>query len=134
MEYHLKQQSPMPPKQIIDQALNEARQLYREGKNVRLVVEELKKGKTDQQRKYAHACISIIAKDIGYDPSRLKMDIKVKLGLIDKHYVSGEVITVIRSTETLSREDYGKFIDSIIQLAGQMNISLPEPRMFGYDG
>lgn len=132
MEYYLNQDSSNQ-KQVIDSALSEARELYKQGKRVKISVGESKDSKTVQQRKYAHACISVIAKEIGYEAQSLKIDIKHRLGLIEKVYTNGEVITVITSTEKLTKEDYGKFIDAILELAGQLNIALPEPRIFGYE-
>jgi hypothetical protein len=132
MDYYLNQ-GANNLKQITDSAINEAREIYKAGKNVKLSVSENKQSKSTQQRKYAHACISVIAKDIGYDAQRLKIDIKHKLGLIEKVYTNGEVVTVITSTEQLTKEQYGAFIEAILQLGVSLNINLPEPRMFGYE-
>lgn len=132
MDYYLKQGADNL-RFIIDNLITEARQLYKEGKNVKLSVSENKQNKSMQQRKYAHACISVIAKEIGYDAQRLKIDIKHKIGLIEKVYTNGEVVTVITSTEQLTKEQYGAFIEAILQLGASLNINLPEPRMFGYE-
>jgi len=132
MDYFLNQDATNL-KQITDTALQEARSIYKSGKTVQITIKEAKCSKTAQQRKYAHACLGVIAKDIGYDPQRLKIDIKHKLGLIEKVYTNGEIITVITSTEQLTKEQYGAFIDAILQLGQSLNIALPEPRMFGYE-
>ena len=132
MDFYLQQKNAQV-KVVFDNAIDHMRALYKAGKNVKISISENRDKKTDQQRKYAHACISIIAKEIGYEPDRLKIDIKVKLGLIEKIYVSGEILTRVKSTEDLDVEQYGKFINAIVQLAGQMDIKLPQTREFGYE-
>ena len=132
MEYFLNQGATNLA-QITEAAINEAREIYKSGKSVKIAVLENKISKSTQQRKYAHACIGVIAKDLGYDAQRLKIDIKHKLGLIEKVYTNGEVITVITSTESLTKEQYGSFIEAILQLGASLNIVLPEPRIFGYE-
>ena len=132
MDFYLQQKNAQV-KVVFDNAIDHMRALYKAGKNVKISISENRDKKTDQQRKYAHACISIIAKEIGYESDRLKIDIKVKLGLIEKIYVSGEILTRVKSTEDLDVEQYGKFINAIVQLAGQMDIKLPQTRDFGYE-
>ena len=132
MNYYLNRDAPNL-KQVADNALAHAREIYKQGKAVEIIVREAKCTKTAQQRKYAHACLGVIAKDIGYDPQRLKVDIKVQLGLIEKIYTNGQVITQITSTEQLTKEQYGAFIDAILGLAAELNIKLPEARHYGYD-
>ncbi len=96
-------------------------------------VKPYKKHKTDQQRKYAHACISRIAKDVGDDPGHLKVRIKHGLGLIEKVWSGGEVITVEISTEKLKRDDYGIFINEIIRIAEATGTTLPQPKHLGME-
>lgn len=103
------------------------------GEVVQVTVGEAVKSKTNQQQRYAHMCIGIIAKEIGEKPEHLKAMIKHQLGLIEEVYSKGKVITIVRSTSDLKRDDYGEFINEIQLLAGRLNITLPQPRYHGID-
>ena len=98
------------------------------GKVIEVALKEAKAAKTRQQEKYAHACIGVIAKEVGDNPEALKVRIKVALGLIEEYFAGGKVITQTRSTSTLNREEYGQFIDAIQQTANHLNIILPQPK------
>lgn len=103
------------------------------GESIQVAIDEQKKGKTRQQEKYAHACIGVIAKEVGENPEHLKVRIKHQLGLIEEVYSQGKVITMVRSTSDLKRDEYGDFINAIQLLAGHLNITLPQPRHYGID-
>jgi len=96
-------------------------------------IKPYKKHKTDQQRKYAHSCISRIAKNVGDNPQHLKIRIKHALGLIEKVWSGGETITVEISTEKLNITQYGIFIDEIIRIGIATDTVLPEPRNYGME-
>ena len=96
-------------------------------------VKPYKKHKTDQQRKYAHACICRIASNVGDNPQHLKIRIKEGLGLIEKIWSNGKEITVEISTEKLNREQYGIFIDEIIRIGIATDTNLPQPRNYGME-
>lgn len=98
-----------------------------------VIIKKYRKNKTDQQRKYAHACIGVIAKHCGDDPKHLKVRIKHSLGLIEEIWSDGKVISVEKSTEDLSRDEYGVFIETIKTLGLNLDIQLPEPRNFGME-
>lgn len=102
------------------------------GEAIQVALSEAKKSKTRQQEKYAHSCIGVIAKEMGDNPEYLKVRIKHQLGLIEKVYSNGEVITLVRSTSDLKRDEYGTFIEAIQQLAGYLNIVLPQPKDMGF--
>jgi len=101
------------------------------GEAIQVAISEAKKSKTRQQEKYAHACIGIIAKELGDSPIALKVRIKVAIGLIDEFYAQGKVITETRSTATLTRNEYALFIEAIQQTANHMSIVLPQPKDMG---
>ena len=103
------------------------------GKVIEVALKEAKAAKTRQQEKYAHACIGVIAKEMGENPAHLKTRIKAELGLIEEIWHKGKVLTVERSTATLDRVEYGFFIDAIQKLAGYLNVVLPQPNFFGID-
>ena len=103
------------------------------GKSLEVAIAEYKKNKTRQQEKYAHACIGVIAKEMGENPAHLKARIKAELGLIEEIWHKGKVLTVERSTATLDRVEYGFFIEAIQKLAGYLNVVLPQPKFFGID-
>ena len=98
-----------------------------------IIISPYAKNKTDQQRKYAHACISVIAKDVGENPAHLKIRIKAQLGLIEKVWNDGEVLTIEKSTEKLKKAEYGIFIEAILSLASALNIKVPPPKTFGME-
>jgi hypothetical protein len=102
------------------------------GKVIEVAIKEAKAIKTRQQEKYAHACIGTIAKEVGESPEALKVRIKVALGLIEEFFAGGKVITQTRSTSTLTRDEYGQFIDAIQQTANHLNICLPQPKDMGF--
>ena len=102
------------------------------GKVIEVALKEAKSVKTRQQEKYAHACIGTIAKEVGESPEALKVRIKVALGLIEEFFAGGKVITQTRSTATLTRDEYGQFIDAIQQTANYLNITLLQPKDIGF--
>lgn len=106
---------------------------FKESGGAQVDVKKYRKNKTDQQRKYAHACIGVIAKETGENSEHLKVRIKHSIGLIEEIYSGGKVLTLVRSTEDLDREEYGVFINSINTLAANLEIKLPQPKSFGME-
>ena len=103
------------------------------GGGCQIDIQPYKKNKTEQQRKYAHACIAYIAKEQGSDPKHLKVRIKQSIGLVEVIWADGNELTIEKSTEELNREEYGLFIDAIRELAEFLNVKIPQPRMFGME-
>ena len=133
MNYRLSKNSTVPVKQIVDSAINEARERFKAGEDVEIVIKKADKNRTSQQNKYFHGLVGILAKHAGYEPDRLKVEIKYQIGLIEKVLINGEVITSIKSTAQLNTEDFGKLIDTVQNLLDQMGVTYPLPNEQGYD-
>lgn len=119
--------------QVRINVLNSIASLLNEYGSLDITLKKHAKSKTMAQQRYAHACIGVIAKEMGENPAHLKTRIKAELGLIEEIWHKGKVLTVERSTATLDRVEYGFFIEAIQKLAGYLNVVLPQPKFFGID-
>lgn len=133
MNYRLSKNSTVPVKAIVDRAIDEARERYKAGEDVEIVIKKAEKSRTSQQNKYFHGLLGLLANHAGYEPERLKIEIKHQLGLIEKVLINGEVITSIKSTAQLNTEDFGKLINTVQSLLDQMGVTYPLPSEQGYN-
>lgn len=91
--------------------------------------------KTSPQRNYWHACMQEIAEVSGTDLDDIKFQIKkTVLGLKKWEDKNGIIYWREYSSENLDKETYGRLIDATISLAQILEIRLPEPSYFGYEG
>ncbi len=92
--------------------------------------------KTSPQRNYWHACMQEIAEVTGTDEDDIKFGIKkAVLGLREwMDYPEGKIYLREVSSEGLDKQTYGRLIDATFSLAEQMDVKLPEPEYFGYEG
>lgn len=120
-------------KQIIDNALNEVREIYKSGKTVVIDVKDGKLSRSNQANSYAHKLIGLIAEHQGESLESIKKQIKHRIGLIEKEMINGELITAIRSTADLNKEEFSKFIEQIISVCQYLEIKYPIPDEYGFN-
>lgn len=92
-------------------------------------------GKTPPQERYWHMCLDEVAEQTGNDAEDLKDEIKKRvLGV--KEYISsdGKLEKRAISSTGLDKQTYGKLIDATFTLAESMDVKLPDPSYFGYEG
>jgi len=93
-----------------------------------------KPGKTNPQRSYWHMAIGIIAEYTGYTKEQTKYMIKeAVLGLETWKDNRGKVHTMVKASETLTKEDYSRLIDYTILAANKIGCVIPSPLEYGLD-
>lgn len=132
MKYQVNK-STQNSKQIIDNALNEVREIYKSGKTVVIDVKEGKIARSNQANAYAHKLIGLIAEHQGESLESIKKQIKHRIGLIEKEMINGELITAIRSTADLNKEEFSQFIEQIIAVCQYLEIKYPVPDEYGFN-
>lgn len=100
---------------------------------VSVTLSDKKQSRSSQQNRYFHQLVGLVAKEQGECPQRLKKQIKHKLGLIEKDFINGELITQIRSTADLNKEEFSRLIEQVISVCVYLQISYPQPSYFGFD-
>ena|ERR1017187_4869655 len=108
-------------------AINEAVLSFPMGKRLEVVIRP-KSARSSQQNRYFHACVSIMAKDLGYDNDEMKSIIKYKFLKREKiNEITGEVFEYVQETHKLNKEDFSEFQNHLIIWSAQLGIILPLP-------
>ena len=128
----LRRDTPYQAKAIVDNALAVARELYRKS-DVAIEVKPFRKSRTDMQNRYFWALCGLIADETGQEKEDIKDRLMHALGHKHMKWVNGEAVTVIRSTTTLTREEFGELIEATQQLCEALGIKYPQPSHYGYD-
>lgn len=119
-------------KAVFDNMTHELRAMAK-SKPVVVKLSANKPKRSIQQNAYFHKLIQIIAEYQGEDLESVKRQIKHRIGLIEKHMVNGELITEIKSTASLSVDDFSKLIEQTITVCEYLNLEYPKPDAFGFD-
>ena len=91
--------------------------------------------KTSPQERYWHACLDEIAEVTGTDADDIKFGIKkAVLGLREWQDSDSKVYLREISSTGLDKQTYGKLIDATFTLAESLDVKLPDPSYFGYEG
>ena len=88
--------------------------------------------RSNQQNRYFHKLVDLIAEQQGNDAERVKREIKHKIGLIEKQLINGELITIIKSTADLRVDEFSKLIEETISVCVFLEISYPTPDYYGF--
>lgn len=91
--------------------------------------------KTSPQERYWHMCMDEIAEVTGTDTDDIKFGIKkAVLGLREWIDTDGSILMREISSTGLDKATYGRLIDATIALAKSMDVILPDPSFYGYEG
>ena len=90
-----------------------------------VVIRPYNKRRSNPQNDCFHGWVHIIADTLGMETSALKMALKVKCGLMEKHMASGEAVYVLRSSADLTKDEFAILLDHTQVLADSHGIKLP---------
>ena len=109
-------------------ALEEAILSFPKGKRLEVRVKTLTQ-RSDQQNRYFHACVGIMANELGYDKEEMKEIVKYKFLLREKvDERTGELFKYIAETHKLNKEDFYELQQNLIRWAAELGIHLPTPQ------
>jgi len=101
-----------------------------EGKRFELVLRKERKHLSGNQRRYLHGVVfPIFGEYCGHTAVEMKVLLKLKL-LWDGESVDRAGLPIVPSTEDLSKEEYGEFIDGCVRLAAECGCGIPPPGSF----
>lgn len=89
-----------------------------------IIVRDLKREKSAGQRNLFHALCSEFGSRLGMTPGAVKDFVKADFYGTESVHIGDRVVTVIRSSEDSDREEYGRLIDHVIQVAAEQGIHL----------
>jgi len=95
---------------------------------VELIVREIRKEKTPDQRRLFHAICGDIAPQLGLTPGQTKQYIKEEFYGIETKIVLGKLRHFVQSTEDSDREEYSRLIDFAYQWAAEAGVVIPDRR------
>lgn len=95
---------------------------------VELIVRDLKKGITYEQRGLFHAVIADVAPFFDLTPADMKRLVMAKYAGAEMREVAGIYMMIVPSTEDLSREQYSALIETTFQIAAEQGINVPDRR------
>ena len=88
--------------------------------------------RSNQQNRYFHKLVGLIAEQQGNDAERVKREIKHKIGLIERQMINSELITIIKSTADLKVDEFSALIEATISVCVFLEISYPTPDYYGF--
>ena len=97
-------------------------------KKYRITVEDYKENKTDEQRAFFHVLCKFFSDDTGYTPEEIKQLCKVELMGTTMVNLAGREIEVVKSSETLKKQEYSELIETCYRLAAEAGVVLPSAR------
>lgn len=131
MNYLIDKTNPQV-KQVVDNMLDELRRMVKD-KPVTVNLSHATSTRSIQQNAYLHKLLGLIADYQGESLESVKRQIKHRIGLIEKHMINGELITEIRSTADLNKDEFSKLIEQVITVCEYLGIDYPVPDSFGFD-
>lgn len=117
-------------RRLADNTLNTIREAFKSG-DVEVSIGKAKKSRTAQQNRYVWMLFGLIERETGQDKEDIKDRVMHALGFKKSKWINGEAVTTIRSTTTLSREEFGTLIEATQNLCEQLEIEYPLPVHFG---
>lgn len=97
-------------------------------KKYRITVEDYKENKTDEQRAFFHVLCKVFSDETGYTPEEIKQLCKVELMGTTVVNLAGREIEVVKSSETLKKQEYSELIETCYRLAAEAGVTLPSAR------
>ncbi len=129
--YVLSKKNPQV-KQVFESLIEELRAIVSCNKDAVVNVSIAKQSKSRKAEKYFHKLVGLIADETGVSAKLMKIEIKCRIGLIEKITVNNVEITTVLSTSDLTSADYSLLISETIKVCQLMNISYPVPEYYGY--
>ena len=104
-----------------------------DGKRIHLTIDRAHLRRTIPQNAIFHLYVGIIAKEVGFDPEDMKEAIKYKFLKREKaDELTGELMTFIAPTSSLSKAEFIELIERTIRWSGEFfGLVLPDPRDYG---
>lgn len=97
-------------------------------KRFKITVEDYIEDKTAEQRGFFHALCKVFSDETGYTPEEIKQLCKVELMGTTVVTIAGRDVEVVKSSETLRRNEYSELIETIYRLAAEAGVILPAAR------
>ena len=97
---------------------------YEDTAKVRVVIERERLNRTKKQNNYYWFGLGLIAEHCGYTTDELHEVFKARY-LKTKRVWRGADITVLRSTTELTSDEFGEYIDRIIQEGAELGVVIP---------
>lgn len=89
-----------------------------------VIVRDLRVEKSAGQRNLFHALCSEFAARLGMTPAAVKEFVKADFYGTESVKIGDRVVTLLRSSEGSDREEYGRLIDHLIQVAAEQGFIL----------
>jgi hypothetical protein len=89
------------------------------------------KGLTDQQRRYWHMLLGILADWKGEETEEVKQELKRRWGMYRIIEFEGENVRELQTSEKLSRDEYAMCIEKTQQILMYLGINFPRPEELG---
>ena len=100
---------------------------FPKGKRLELIIKH-KSNRSIKQNSYFHACVTILAKELGYSKEEMKNIVKYKFLKAEKvDEKTGEIFEYIKDTHALNKEDFFEFQNNMLDWSAQLGIILPVP-------
>ncbi len=96
-----------------------------EGKRVDVIVQKEKKARSLKANSYYWLCLSHIGSEIGEDSEELHTTFKAMF-LVDR----SKQLPIVRSTASLSTEEFAEYLDKIERRVAEIGIILPDPNEY----
>lgn len=97
-------------------------------KKFRITVQDYVEDKTAEQRAFFHTLCGIFAEATGYTKCEIKELCKKELMGTTFVALAGREVEVVKSSETLKKQEYSELIETCYRLAAEAGISLPSAR------
>ncbi|HCC80398.1 MAG: hypothetical protein Tp185DCM00d2C31949971_54 [Prokaryotic dsDNA virus sp.] len=97
-------------------------------KKYRITVQDYVEDKTAEQRAFFHTLCGIFADETGYTKGEIKELCKFELMGTTVVNLAGREIEVVKSSETLKKQEYSELIETCYRLAAEAGIQLPNAR------
>ena len=103
---------------------------FYEGKKIEVNITEYIPEHSDSQRGYFHMCCKIMGNSLGYTQGDIKRLVKKELWGTEIRRIAGIEIEIYKSMAkgSANKLDYSDAIETLLRLASQVDVYLPEPR------
>jgi hypothetical protein len=100
----------------------------------KVTIEEYSGKRSNPQNALYWKYLSIMGDHFGYTKDEMHEELASRfLGMVERKTLGGKQIIEPRSTTTLTKKEFSEYMDKIMALAIQQEITLPQPDYFGYD-
>lgn len=88
--------------------------------------------RTNQQNKYFHKIVSILAEEFGNTVDEMKCNLKIEFGYYHEgtNKKTGEMYIVYNETSKMNKKELSEFTEKIIDFAGSYGIEILTPEEY----